>query len=216
MTLKKKILLSCIVLMCTFIISFCIGYRKNLVKIINTERYAVSKGINEFLGRKGNEKVKYSSNNRIAMKSNLDILILKQEYDVTFDPEDETKNTVLKVSEKTNCQKEKKNNMSKDEITKSYEKQGYIVIWDNDMKIEVIKNNYINNPKVDGVFVLKKDKKSDKISVYKVGSDGVLMQTNEQAYKNVSQLKDETKGLLKRGFLVFGSKEDAKKLAGYN
>lgn len=214
MTLKKKVLLSCIVLIGTFIISFCIGYRKNLVKIINTEKYAVSKSINEFFGKK--DKAKYSSSSNVNKRNNLDILILKQEYDITFDPEDETKNTVLKSNEKTNSRKEKKNNMSKDEITKSYEKQGYIVIWNNDMKVEVIKNNYIDNPKVDGVFVLKKDKNSDNISVYKVGSNGALIQTNEQAYKNVRQLKDETKELLKRGFLVFGSKEDAKKIAGYN
>ena len=214
MTLKKKVLLSCIVLIGTFIISFCIGYRKNLVKIINTEKYSVSKSINEFFGKK--DKAKYSSSSNVNKRNNLDILILKQEYDITFDPADETKNTVLKSNEKTNSQKEKKNNMSKDEITKSYEKQGYIVIWDNDMKVEVIKNNYIDNPKVDGVFVLKKDKNSDNISVYKVGSNGALIQTNEQAYKNVKQLKDETKELLKRGFLVFGSKEDAKKVAGYN
>ncbi|AAK80243.1 hypothetical protein BJV85_001596 [Clostridium acetobutylicum] len=215
MTLKKKVILSVVALLVTFIFSFCIGYRGNLIKIMNAEKYKISKGIDEFLGRNESEKARYTSNNKEGKKT-LALLIVKQNYDITFDPEDETKNNVLTSSEETNAEKEHKAGMTKEQITRSYEKQGYIVIWDNDMKVEVIKNRYINNHKVDGVFILNKDKNSDKINVYKVDDNGSLIKTNEQAYISVNQLKNETRDLLRKGFLVFGSKEDAKKLAGYD
>ncbi|URZ00209.1 hypothetical protein [Clostridium felsineum] len=215
MTLKKKVILSVVALIGTFVFSFCIGYKENLKKIVATEKYKISNSIDEFLGKKESDKIKYTLNNNTRKKTS-DILIVKQEYDITFDPEDETKNTVLKSNEETNVAKEHKENMTKEQITKSYEKEGYIVVWDNDMKVEVIKNKYINNHKVDGVFVLNKNKNNDKIEVYKVDDNGSLQDTKEQAYVNTNQLKSETKNRLEKGFLVFGSKEDAKKLAGYD
>ncbi|WP_242851268.1 hypothetical protein [Clostridium sp. DMHC 10] len=172
--------------------------------------------ISEITGKKQVKKSKYVSTGNSNKGVGDSFVILKEEFNVTFNPNDETKNSVLKFSEETNAKHENKQNMSREELADSYEKQGYTVIWDNDRKVEVIKNNYINNPEVDGVFVLMPSKNDNLIHVYKVDSGGKLQDTNVVAYKKVSDLKAETILQLKKGLLVFGSKNDAKKLAGYD
>lgn len=216
LTKKKKIVLIFIVLFGVFSAFFCFGYRNNLAKEFKIGKQKLTSFIWGVKEDKKPKKDNYTSTINANKYVDSSLVISKQVYDVTFDPNDETKNSVLKLSEETTAKKENKEKMSKEQFSKSYEDQGYIVIWDSNRKVEVIKNNYINNPKVDGVFVLKPSKITNIIDIYKVDSNGKLEATGSEAYKKVSDLKAETIDMLKKGLLVFGSKEDAKKLAGYD
>lgn len=216
MTLRKKIAIVCIILFAVFSAFFCIGYRNNIARKLASGKSKIESIISEITGKKQVKKSKYVSNVNTAKGVGNSLVILKEQFNVTFNPNDETQNSVLKFSNETNAKHENKQNMSRDEFTKSYEKQGFTVIWDNDRKVEVIKNTYINNPEVDGVFVLMPSNKDNLIDVYKVDNNGQLENTNVVAYKKISDLKAETVLQLKKGLLVFGSKNDAKKLAGYD
>lgn len=216
MTLRKKIAIVCIILFAVFSTFFCIGYRSNIAKKLSAGKSKIESFIGEITGKKQVKKSKYVSNSNGNKGVGDSFVILKEQFNVTFNPNDETKNNVLQFSKETNAKLENKQNMSRDELTKSYEKQGYSVIWDNDRKIEVIKNSYKNNPEVDGVFVLVPSKKDNLIDIYKVDNNGQLQNTNDITYKKISDLKEETILQLRKGLLVFGSKNDAKKLAGYD
>lgn len=216
MTKMKKIVLAFLVVFLVFMLSFCIGYKNNIVNTLSYEKNKISNLINNIEGKKQSKKTKYVSNQSIDKSVGNTLSITIEKYDVTFNPNDETKNSILKWSKMTNAKEEKKSGMSKQELTKSYEKQGYIVIWNNDRKVELIKNNYINNTQVDGVFVAKPGKVNNSIDIYKVEDNGQLLYTNVTAYKKISDLKNETVDALNKGLLVFGSKDDAKKIAGYN
>lgn len=216
MTLRKKIAIVCIILFVVFSTFFCIGYRSNIARGLSAGKIKIENVIDEITGKRQIKKSRYVSNSNSSKGVGDSFAIVKEQFNVTFNPNDETKNNVLQSSKETNAKSENKQNMTKDELTKSYEKQGYTVIWDNDRKIEVIKNIYKNNPEVDGVFVLAPSKKDNLIEVYKVDKSGQLQSTNDVAYKKISDLKEETILQLKKGLLVFGSKNDAKKLAGYD
>lgn len=216
MTLRKKIAIVCIILFAVFSTFFCIGYRSNIVKELSAGKSKIENVIGEITGKKQTKKSRYVSNSNDSKGVGDSFVILKEQFNVTFNPNDETKNNVLQFSKETNAKSENKQNMTKDELTKSYEKQGYTVIWNNDRKIEAIKNSYKNNPQVDGVFVLVPSKKDNLIEIYKVDKSGQLQSTNDVAYKKISDLKEETILQLRKGLLVFGSKNDAKKLAGYD
>lgn len=216
MTLRKKIAIVCIILFVVFSTFFCIGYRSNIAKELSAGKSKIENVIGEITGKKQVKKSKYVSNSNGSKGVGDSFVILKEQFNVTFNPNDETKNNALQFSKETNAKNENKQNMTKDELTKSYEKQGYTVIWDNDRKIEVIKNSYKNNPQVDGVFVLAPSKKDNLIEIYKVDRNGQLQSTNDVTYKKISDLKEETILQLRKGLLVFGSKNDAKKLAGYD
>lgn len=216
MTLRKKIAIVCIILFAVFSTFFCIGYRNNIARKLASGKIKIENIISEMTGKKQVKKSKYVSTGNTTKGVGNSLVILKEQFNVTFNPNDETKNNVLKSRNETNAKHENKQNMSRDELTKSYEKQGCTVIWDNDRKVEVIKNTYINNPEVDGVFVLIPSKTDNLIYVYKVDNNGQLQNTNVAAYKKISDLKAETILQLKKGLLVFGSKNDAKKLAGYD
>lgn len=216
MTLRKKIAIVCIILFVVFCTFFCIGYRSSIAKELLAGKSKIENIISEIAGKRQVKKSKYVSNNNTNRGVGDSFVILKEQFNVTFNPNDETKNNILEFSKESNAKCENKQNMSRDELAKSYEKQGYTVIWDSDRKIEVIKNNYKNNPEVDGVFVLVPSKKNNLIEVYKVDNNGLLQNTNDVAYKKISDLNEETILQLKKGLLVFGSKNDAKKLAGYD
>ncbi|MFL0251760.1 hypothetical protein ACJDT4_15180 [Clostridium neuense] len=216
MALRKKIAIVCIILFVVFSTFFCIGYKNNIIGMLSSGKSKIGNIVSEITGKSKTKKSKYVSAGNDNKGVGDSFVILKEQFNVTFNPNDETQNSVLKFSKETSAKHEKKQSMSRDELTKSYEKEGYTVIWDNDRKIEVIKNNYINNPEVDGVFVLMPSQKDNLIDVYKVGNKGQLENTNTVAYKKISDLKAETVLQLKKGLLVFGSKNDAKKLAGYD
>lgn len=216
MTRKKKIVLAFLIVFFVFMLSFCIGYKNNIINMLSYEKNKIVNFINNSEGKKQAKRTKYVSNQNNNNSVGNTLVITIKNYDVTFNPNDETKNNILKSSKMTNSKDEKKSNLSKQQLTKSYEKQGYIVVWDNDRNVEIIKNNYINNTEVDGVFVVKPGKVSNSIDIYKVSNDGKLLDTNTTSYKKISDLKAETLDLVNKGLLVFGSKDDAKKLAGYN
>ncbi|WP_234119372.1 hypothetical protein [Clostridium hydrogenum] len=216
MTRKKKIILAFLIVFFVFMLSFCIGYKNNIINMLSYEKNKIVNFINNNEGKKQAKRTKYVSNQNNNNSVGNTLVITIKNYDVTFNPNDETKNNILKSSKMTNSKDEKKSNLSKQQLTKSYEKQGYIVVWDNDRNVEIIKNNYINNTQVDGVFVVKPSKVSNSIDIYKVSNDGKLLDTNTTSYKKLSDLKAETLDLVNKGLLVFGSKDDAKKLAGYN